>query len=434
MYLGRRLPVAVLLAAMPALLSPVQPWLVLVVSETLVAVLVLLDVLLAPRPGGLRVRRRAPNVLRLGKPAEVVLTAHNPTRRRLEIAIHDASPPSLQRAPRRHRAWIDPGAWIDLRAEVRPTRRGRVRLGPLTVRTGGPLGLGGRQSRFAASQETRVYPALRGRAEVELRVRRGRLLQAGLRSSALRGGGSDFDALREYLPDDEFRRINWRATARSPKAIANQFREERSQQVILLLDASRAMAAQVEGVSRLEHALDAAVAVAELGSRVGDHVGVVAFGREVRAQLDPRGSRDQPHRIVDLLFGLEPLLEAPNYGGAFAALLRRHRRRALMVLFTDLSERSVLEPLLEAIPVLLIRHLVLIAAVRDPEVESLAAALPSTSAEAYEKAAAAGFLAWRDAAAELLRRQGATTFDLHPGHLAGRVADEYLRIKALGRL
>ena len=434
MYLGRRLPVALLLAAIPPLVLPVSPWPVLVASVGLVALLVLFDVLAAPAPASLQIGRRAPSVLRLRSPAEVVLSVHNPTRRRLEVALHDASPPSLGRLPRRHRVWLEPGAWVDLRAEVVPARRGQVRLGPVTVRATGPLGLGGRQRTLPLSQETRVYPALRARAEVELRVRRSRLLQAGVRSSALRGGGSDFDALREYLPDDEFRRINWRATARSPKAIANQFREERSQQVILLLDASRAMAAQVEGVSRLEHALDAAVAVAELSSRVGDHVGVLAFGRDVRAQLDPRGSRDQPHRIVDLLFGLEPLLDAPNYGGAFAALLRRNRRRALMVLFTDLAEPSVLEPLREAIPVLLARHLVVIAAVRDPEVESLAAARPSSSAEAYEKASAAGFLAWRDSAADGLRRLGATTFDLHPGELAGRVADEYLRIKALGRL
>ena len=267
-----------------------------------------------------------------------------------------------------------------------------------------------------------------------MRLRRGRLLQSGVRSSAIRGGGSDFDALREYLPDDEFRRINWRATARSTTAITNQFREERNQQLIVLLDASRAMAGQVEGVSRLEHALDAAVAVAELASRIGDHVGAVAFSQDVRAQLDPRGSRDQPHRIIDLLFGIEPWLEAPNYGAAFAGVLRRHRRRALMILFTDLSERSVLEPLLKAVPVLLSRHVVLVAAVRDPEVESMARAVPETSAEAYEKAAAAGFLDWRDSASALLRRMGVPTFDLHPHELAGRVADEYLRVKALGRL
>jgi uncharacterized protein (DUF58 family) len=434
MYLGRRFPVAVFAAVVPAVVLPVPVWVALAISEAAVLVLVVLDVMRAPSPGSLQIHRRVPDVLRLGRPAEVVVTAHNPTARRLEVSVHDASPPSLGRAPRRHHAWLEPGAWAELRAELRPTRRGKVPLGPITVRSGGPWGLAGRQSTLAISQAVKVYPALRGRAEVELRVRRGRLLQAGIRSSALRGGGSDFDSLREYRPDDEFRRINWRATARSPKAIANQFREERNQEVILLLDASRAMAAQVEEVSRLEHALDAAVAVAELASRVGDHVGVLAFGRDVRAQVDPRGSRDQPHRIVDLLFALEPRLEAPNYARAFAALLQRHRRRSLLVLFTDLSEQSVLEPLIEAIPVLLVRHLVLIAAVRDPEVESLAAALPSTSEEAYDKSAAAGFLAWRDDATARLRRLGATTLDLHPGELAGRVADEYLRIKALGRL
>lgn len=434
MYLGRRLPLAILLVAAAALVAPVDPWLVVAVGIAAVIVLVAVDVALAPAPASLQPRRQAPGVLRLRRPAEAAVLLHNPTQRRLEVALHDAALPSLGRAPLRHRAWIDPGGWLELRADLEPTRRGRFALGPPTVRTAGPLGLAGRQATLAQRQEVKVYPALRGRDEVALRLRRGRMLQAGVRSSAIRGGGSEFDALREYLPDDEFRRINWRATARSSSAITNQYREEKNQQLILLLDASRAMAGQVEGVSRLEHALDAAIAVAELGTRIGDHVGAVAFGQGVRAQLDPRGSRDQPHRIIDLLFGIQPMLEAPNYGGAFAGVLRRHRRRALMVLFTDLSERSVLEPLLQAVPVLLARHVLMIAAVRDPEVESMARAAPVSSAEAYEKAAASGFLEWRDTAAGLLRRMGVPTFDLHPHELAGRVADEYLRIKALGRL
>jgi uncharacterized protein (DUF58 family) len=434
MYLGRRLPLAFLFVAAAAFVAPITPWIVVAVGIGLVAVLVAADVLLSPSPGSLQPRRDAPAVMRLRKPAEAQVHLHNPTGRRLEIAVHDATLPSMGRAPRRHRARIEPGGWHELPAALEPTRRGRFAFGPLTIRTAGPLGLAGRQATLPVVQTVKVYPALRGRDEVALRIRRGRLLQSGVRSSAIRGGGSDFDALREYLPDDEFRRINWRATARSATAITNQFREERNQQLILLLDTSRAMAGQVQSVSRLEHALDAAIAVAELGTRIGDHVGVVAFGQSVRAQLDPRGSRDQPHRIIDLLFGIQPRLDAPNYGGAFAGVLRRHRRRALMVLFTDLSERSVLEPLLQAVPVLLSRHVLMIAAVRDPDVESMARAAPMTSEEAYEKAAASGFLEWRDSAAALLRRMGVPTFDLHPQELAGRVADEYLRIKALGRL
>ncbi len=434
MYLGRRLPLAVLVLALAAVLVPAPPWLVLAVGAMLVAILVVHDVVTAPGASALRLSRQAPGVLRLHRAGELRLVGHNPVGRALEVAVHDAAPPSLQPLPRRHLALIEPHGRIELTSQIVPTRRGRFILGPPTIRTAGRFGLAGRQSRLPIRGELKVYPALRGREEVELRLRRSRLLQGGLRSSAIRGGGSTFDTLREYLPDDDFRRINWRATARSPRAITNHFREERNQQVTLLLDASRAMAGQVDGVARLEHALDAAVAVAELGARIGDHVGVVAFGRDIRAQLDPRGGRSQPHRIVDLLFGLEPALEAPNYLRAFGAVLRRQRRRSLMILFTDLAERSVLEPLLEAVPVLLTRHIVVVAAVRDPVVESMAGSRPATSEEAYEKAAAARFLAWRDSAAGLLRRMGVRTFDLHPHELAGRMADEYLRIKALGRL
>lgn len=434
MYLSRRLPVALIAVALAALLLPMPPWLVAAAGAALFAALVVADVVTAPSPSALAIRRRAPGVLRLHRPAEVTVSLQNPTDRPLAVSVHDAALPSLQRTPRRHHDTIEPRGRLNLEARIQPTRRGRFSLGPVTVRTAGRFGLAGRQATVAVGGSLKVYPALRGREEVELRLRRSRLLQAGVRSSAIRGGGSTFDALREYRPDDEFRRINWRATARSPRPITNQFREERNQQVILMLDASRAMAGQVDGVARLEHALDAAVAVAELGARIGDHVGIVAFGSTVRAQLDPRGGRDQPHRIIDLLFALEPALEAPNYPHAFGAVLRRQRRRSLMVLFTDLAERSVLEPLLKAVPVLLARHIVVVAAVRDPALESMAASQPTTSEEVYEKAAATGFLAWRESAAGLLRNMGVATFDLPPARLAGQLADEYLRLKALGRL
>jgi uncharacterized protein (DUF58 family) len=329
---------------------------------------------------------------------------------------------------------MTPGEWVELGARLNPSRRGRAVVGPVTFRTGGPLGLAGRQSTLPLTDEVKVYPPLHGRAKVELRVERAHLLQAGQRSSAFRGGGSEFDSLREYRRDDEFRRINWRATARAPRPVANEYREEHNQHVLLLLDASRATAGQVGGVSRLEHALDAAIALGDLASRVGDHVGAVAFGREVLALVEPRGGPSQPRRILDLLFDLQPGLDAANYPQAFAAILRRHRRRSWLVLFTDLSEQSVLEPLLLAIPVLAAKHLLVVASVRDPEMDDLAASAPSSSEQAYDKAAAAGFLRWRSAAAARIRRLGAATIDSPPAALAAAVADEYLRIKALGRL
>ncbi|MGH2768825.1 MAG: DUF58 domain-containing protein, partial [Actinomycetota bacterium] len=180
--------------------------------------------------------------------------------------------------------------------------------------------------------------------------------------------------------------------------------------------------------------LDASLAVAELAARVGDHVGMVAFGRDVLAMVGPRSGRTQPRRILDALFDLEPELSAPNYARAFSLLLARCRRRALLVLVTELADESSMETLFAAVPSLVRRHLLLVGSVVDPELEALATSAPSSSEEVYLKAAASEALLARGRTAGLLRRMGAVVIDLPPGKLAGRLADEYLRIKAFGRL
>lgn len=434
MYLGPRLAAAAAGVAALVALVHLPPAIVLGVGLGLVALLALLDVALAPRPDSLEPRRAIAPVLRMDDDAEVVLRIHNPSARALRVAVRDAAPPSARREPARRVLLVPAGAWQRLEGRIRPSRRGWLTFGPVTIRVAGPIGLAGRQRTLPLIDRVKVYPPLRSRAEVELRIERARLLQTGERSSAMRGGGTDFDSLREYHPDDEFRRINWRATARSPRPVANVYREERNQQVFLLLDAGRAMAASVEGVSRFEHALDAAIAVAELAGHVGDHVGEMAFASEVLSLMSPRSGRGQSRLILDALFDVEPRLDSPNYRLAFAALMARHRRRALLILLTELVEESAMEPLFEALPVLLRSHLVVIGAVRDPRTEALARAVPASSEEAFLKAAAAGALADRARAAERLVRMGVPVVDGPPGTLAGRVADQYLRIKSQGRL
>jgi uncharacterized protein (DUF58 family) len=432
-FVGLRLTIGLVFVAGLAAVLPAS-WVVLLVGASLLVAGLAIDVRRAPSPTSLQIEREAPDVARMGQPASVSVRLHNPIRRPLDVGLRDLTPASLGRSPDRHRISIPSEGWVLLPSEITPSRRGRLRLGPVVVRITGPLGLGGRQKAVALADEIKVYPALPGRAEVELRLERARLLQTGLRSSALRGGGTEFDSLREYHPDDEFRRINWRATARSGKPITNLYREEKNQQVVLLVDASRMMIGSVLGVSRFEHAIDAGVALAELAARIGDQVGMVAFGGRLVAMVGPGGGRTQPRRILEALFDLQPTLEAPNYREAFGALLSRHRRRALLVLLTELVDEAVLEPLFQTIRSLLARHLVLVASVVDPQVESYATSVPSTSEEAYLKAAAVSALSSRERAAARLTRMGALVVDAPAGELAGRLADQYLRIKALGRL
>jgi uncharacterized protein (DUF58 family) len=434
MYLSRRVTAVAVGVSMVAAVTPVWPWAALALGVAVLVSLAALDVSRAPRPDSMRPARSGPDVLRVGVPAEMELTLHNPIRRPLRVAIRDASPPSIGRSPLRHELTMPPEAWVSLRATLAPSRRGLARLGPITIRAAGPLGLAGRQRAIRLADTIKVYPALPARAEVRSRLDRARALGVGERSSAVRGGGTEFDSLREYHLDDEFRRINWLATARRTKPMTNMYREERNQQVLLLLDAGRTMAGTVANASRFEHALDAAFAVAELAGRAGDHVGMVAFAEGVLAMVSPRGGPSQPRRILDSLFALQPQLRATDYVGAFSAVLSRYRRRSLLMVLTELTSDAVAEPLYAALPVLLRRHLVVVGSVRDPELESLGSSRPADSARAYAKAAAAGALLERDRVAARLRRMGVPVDDRPPGRLAGAMADRYLRIKALGRL
>jgi uncharacterized protein (DUF58 family) len=302
------------------------------------------------------------------------------------------------------------------------------------LRVEGPLGLAARQGRRSLPGVLRVYPPFHSRDEAELRVNKARILEVGLRSAQGRGGGTEFDSLREYGVDDEFRRIDWAATARSRTTIVRTYRAERNQTVLLLLDAGRTMAGRVAEVPRLDHAMDAVMMLTALATRLGDRAGLVAFDREVRAVVGPGHARDQLSRVTEAMYELEPLLVESDYRGAFAETLARFRRRAMLVVLTELAEQAVTETLQPALPLIARDHLVVVASVADPEVRGWARATPTEPGAAYRKAAAVAALADRRRTVARLRGLGAVVVDAPPGRLAPELADAYLKVKATGRL
>jgi uncharacterized protein (DUF58 family) len=320
------------------------------------------------------------------------------------------------------------------RAEIRPARRGLFRIERVALRVAGPLGIGARQTTVIVPGELRVYPSFRSRDEAELRINRARILEVGLRSAQGRGGGTDFDQMREYTVDDEFRRIDWAATARAGKAMVRSYRAERNQTVITLLDNGRIMAGRVADVPRVEHAMDAVMTLTTVATRLGDRCGFVAFDNVVRRVVVPSRSRDQLARVTEAMYQLEPALVESDYRGAFTETLARFRRRALLVILTDLVEQAVGEWLLPAMPMIARSHVVIVAAVRDPDVAEWAVAAPDDPSEGYRKASAVAAIAERARAAARLRGLGATVIDAAPGALAPALADAYLSVKARGLL
>ena len=428
-----RLAVLAALAAVAVLLAP-SPVTALVVVNVALLVVAALDWALAVRPSAVGVERELPGVVALGAEAAVVWTVRNPGGRVLRVALADELAPSLAARSRRARLAVPPRATAIAGTSLQPQRRGRFAPEEVVLRVEGPLRLAARQERRRLPGVLRVYPPFKSREEAELRIDKARILEIGLRSAPGLGGGTEFDALREYAADDEFRRIDWAATARAGKPIVRTYRSERNQTVVLLLDSGRMMAGRVGGVPRLDHAMDAVMMLTAVATRLGDRAGLVAFDRSVHAVVAPGHGRDQLSRVTEAMYALQPQLVESDYRGAFASTLTRFRRRALLVVLTELAEQAVAETLLPALPLVVRSHLVLVASVADPEVAGWARSVPDEAGSTYRKAAASASLADRARTVARLRSLGATVVDAEPGRLAPLLADAYLKVKATGRL
>ena len=426
-----------LVTALAALASALVPGSVtsrlLVVNGTLLVV-ALVDWTLAPRRSWFEIERDLPRVVTLGSSAEVTWRVRNRRSRAFRIAVADELAPSLRAGSRRFRGRVPARGVLTVSTTIDPSRRGRFRPAELAWRVDGPLGLAARQGRSRLPATVRVYPRFRSREEAELRIDRARILEVGLRSAKGRGGGTDFDQLREYTVDDESRRIDWSATARAGRPIVRTFRAERNQNVIVAFDNGRVMAGRVDGVPRAEFAMDAALLVTTVATRLGDRCGLLAFDREVRAAVQPGHGRGQLGQVTEALYELEPALVDSDYASAFSEVLVRFRRRSLIVLLTDLVEQAVGESLLPALPVITRSHLLLVGAIQDPEVRQWADAEAVDHESAYRQAAAARTLRARARAASRLRAAGATVIDAPPQLLAAELGDAYLEMKASGRL
>lgn len=443
-------------AAVAALVVAFAPagWGGFVAVNAAVAALAIGDGLAAVAVGRLSVTREVPEVVSLHDAAEITWRVRNPSRRPARLALADDLPASLRPGSRRTRLTVAARAEAGQSTAIRPDRRGRYDLEGVTVRSFGPLGLAGRQRRVTVASRLRVVPSFRSRDEAELRARRARLLEEGMRSVRERGSGTDFERLRDYVRGDEERHVDWAATARLGRLIVREFRIERNQHVVVLLDTGRLMAGRVRrldgaavslpdvtGVEtaertlpRLDHAMDAVLALATVTSHLGDRTGLVAYADRVRAAVPATAGRAQLRRLTDAMYDLEPQLVESDLAAALRDTLQRFRRRALLVVCSELAPGTVEETLVPALPMAVRHHLVLVAGVRDPALDALAAAEPGDALAAHRQAAAADALARRKALAARLGAAGARVVDEPPGRLAGALTDAYLDLKLRARL
>jgi uncharacterized protein (DUF58 family) len=422
-----------LAGVVPVALAP--GWATLLGWALLVLLLVAADVALAGSPRALRVERESSAAVRLGESASARLVVANDGRRRVCGLLRDGWPPSAGDTGPRHAIDVPAGQQRSVTTTLRPTRRGDRRTAQVTVRSLGPLGLAARQASLPAPGVLRVLPAFGSRRHLPAKLARLRELD-GQASVRVRGQGTEFDSLRDYVDGDDVRSIDWRASARRQtpmKLVVRTWRPERDRRVLLVLDTSRTAAARVGDAPRLDAAMDAALLLAALAARAGDRVDLLAMDRRVRGRVEGVGRTGLLPALVATMAPLEADLVEADWGAVVATVLRRLSRRALVVLLTTVDSASLEEGLLPVLPLLTARHQVVVASVSDPQVAALARGRGDAYA-VYGAAAAERAVLDRTALTAELGRLGVDVVEGSPDELPPRLADRYLALKAAGRL
>jgi uncharacterized protein (DUF58 family) len=416
--------------AVAAFVPAVLPVGILLVAVAFAAALV--DVARVGRFETLELAREHDSVMSHGAPHTVRVRARNRSTRPAEIELEEVWPASVTPDRVRLRLSVPAGGESEARYSVTPLRRGALEVAPAAARSHGPWRLLARQrARALPAGEVHVYPNIRGIARYELAARRHLIGQLGIRSVRRRGEGTEIEGLREYTPDDEYRRIDWKATAKRDRLVARQLRDEQSQTIYLLIDAGRLGAVQMQGATRLDFAVNAALVLAHVATVRGDRVGVLVFDRQARRHMPPgRASRAVIPRIARLLYDVAAEPVESDYALAFQLLASRHRRRGLVVLLTDVLSAVASEALIAHLGRSARRHLPVCVAIDDPAVRAASTDPISTPADAYRAAAAAELRHERAQALRTMRDHGVLVLDVPPEAATPTVISSYLELKA----
>ena len=425
------------LAALLALVAPL--WLlsgsdagyaIALGATALVALAACADLFMLPRE--VMLQRQLPSSVGVGDRAEAAYRLRSHWPRAVRATLHDRIPPAVIRTPGRFAPLVlRPGEEVTVPFVVSGRERGRHGLGPVALRTAGPLGLVVRALRYEPEDATTVTPSIAAVRRYRLLALQHRLRDAGIRNIRRRGEGTTFARLREYVIGDDPRHVDWKATAKRLTPIVREFTVEQGQTVMICVDAGRLMTQLSAGLPRFEHALSAALVLADVAAHSGDQVGLMVFDDQLRALVPPARGTGALGAVRDALVPARATMAEPDYAMAFRTLATRHRKRSLIVLFTDVVDPRASQALIAHTTRSAARHLLLVVALRnDALVDAAAPAGRSTSLGVFESAAAEELLSAREEALQRMRQAGVIVLDVSPRQLSAAVVNRYLEVKA----
>jgi len=402
--------------------------------DLLVVMAWLADLAQLPSPAQLSVRRTWRSPLALSIPADLYLTFINSSDKTIAATLVDTVPLQLRSEPSTLTLKTGPRSEVTATYRICPAQRGDAVLGDCYVRYRSILRIAEKWVRAPVGQTVRVYPNLEEAKRHSIYLLRSRQIAMEKRHARVRGIGREFESLREYQPGDEYRDICWSAAARRGKLVTRVYQIERSQTVWIVIDSGRLMRARVGAFSKLDHAVNAALSLAQVALYSGDRVGLVAYGRAIRQQLPAaKGSAHLRQLIEQLALVREEGSEADHLHMA-VRLLTEQKRRSLVVWLTDLAETAMTPEIIDAASMMMPRHLVLFVVMGQPDLGELATRTPQNETEMYQVAAAQEMVHRRELLLARLRERGALALEVNSAAISPVLVNAYLHIKERNQL
>jgi uncharacterized protein (DUF58 family) len=401
-----------------------------VASNFLVFGLAVLDLVISPSLRRIDVQREMSEVMSVGARNAVRVWLTNRNRSAVTVDFQDEPPQpcatdglpfviALAPLKARYRVYY-----------VEPHHRGPTRFGDIYLRCRSRLTFWTFFDQRPAEVPVKVYPDIQAVHGIELLARRNRLAETGLKLSRLRGRGTEFDRLREYRREDEFRHIDWKATARQRQIISREYVVERNQNILIVLDCGRSMCNELGGISHLDRALNAAIVLSYIALRQGDNVGFLAFSNRAERWVRPVRGAGAIQTIIRHTYDIQPRYEASDYSLMVEELRRRFRKRSLVVLLTHALDELHLEAICRHVRELRSPHLVLASFLRNVPLYERTQAIPTTDVDAFQIAAAAEMVHTQTRQIAELSHTGLLVLDTLPEQLSADLISRYLDIKA----
>jgi len=414
-----------------------RPWLrwVALAYDVALIMLAIIDARRSQLPKGVNIAREFGGRFAVGAETEVHVQIQNYGAHAVSLIVKDEFPPQMTLSGLREaHVRVDGQTSAALVYGLKPPKRGRFEFGAIAVRYLSRLNLVWCETRVGETTSVKVYPNMRRAREAELKALGARSLVATHRKTSWRGEGREFESLRDYVRGDELRHISWSATARRGKLTTRQYQIERDQTILIAIDGGRLMTARIEQETKLDSAVHAALALMSAAARAGDNAGLLVFGRKIKSFLPPGRGHDHMDAALEALYSVEPEMIEPSYSSAFEFIAANSKRRALVVLLTDLVDEEGSKELLTSLRLLRPRHLPLVVTIADRDLRAVVSNAPTNVRELFTQSVAEEIMHLREAALRLVESQGGLALDVTAAALAPAILEKYLQVKERGLL